>query len=157
MPPQYTIYLRDSQLHMFDTLDIYNYMNDDSTPSVFPYAGHSLFKYYLKRTPYVENFSSPRAVNKFSGNEDGVLCIVLGGGNITTAFKNLFLSKSKKILYLENIPATLDLESTWKTIQTKRDLKTYKKIVFDFDHHAKLMYAYRASKSYGLLVEDITT
>lgn len=156
MNKDYTIYLKENQLHAFDNLDIYGYMNDDSTPSVFPLAEHAIFKYYLKRTPRVDVIPRLNRETRVDALEKDVLYICLGGNKVFTYLRNFFGSKSGKILYLENIPATLDPESTWKTIQTKRDLRTLKKIVFYFDHFAKLMYAYRAVKLYNVEIEDRT-
>jgi len=156
MTKDYTIYLKNDQLYNFDNLDIYGYMNDNSDPSVFPLAQHAMFKYYLKRTPRVVMVTGPNRRVEIDFSEKNTLYICLDGNKISTYLHNLFGSKSGKILYLENIQSTLDPESTWKIIKTKRDLKDFKKIVFYFDHFAKLMYAYRAAKLYNVEIEDRT-
>lgn len=156
MNKDYTIYLREDQLHAFDNLDIYGYMNDDSGPSVFPLTEHVIFKYYSKRTPNIEVLPKANSKTIMGASGNNTLRICLGGNKISTYLYNFFRSDSGTILYLENTSATLDPESTWKMIQTKRDLRTFKKIVFDFDHFAKLMYAYRAVKLYNVEIEDRT-
>lgn len=146
----YTIYLSQEELNQFEDIKQYDYMNEESTPSVFKFALYPIFNYYKKRTPHIEIFTSPVTASKNSET----LSITE-----TDSFFRLVLQKlfpRQEVLLVNKREARLDVERTWNIISNSRELKEYKNINVSMHSWTKLVYAYRLNKVYGLSILDTT-
>lgn len=116
---------------------------------------YAYFHYYKKRTPEIHLVEEYTFTKNYNIPQDSLL-IVGKNSVISVWFLNIFAHRNKTILYIENSNLIPDIEKTWNLIQNKRNLKEYKKLLFNYPHWSKLVYAYRGNKSYNLLIEDIT-
>lgn len=153
----YTINLLEKDIAMFKNIDVYSYSEQAPlNPDSFFTAYYVYFDYYLKRTPEVKITIPKNEVNPSFNLGKNTLNLCLTESKIKAHFLNLFKNKKHQVLYLARDEATKDIERTWKTIQEKRDLSSFKKIVFSFNHWSKLVYAYRAHTVYTTEIEDIS-